>query len=100
SRLFTSDADVIAAARQYLTAAGFGFPFFGFGLCLYFASQGAGKVLGPVVGGTIRLLMVAAGGWWLAASGAPVWTLFALAGAAMAIYGIATGLLVKVTRWG
>jgi putative MATE family efflux protein len=100
SRLFTSDEAVIAAARQYLTAAGFGFPFFGFGLCLYFASQGAGKVLGPVIGGTIRLAMVAAGGWWLAADAAPVWTLFALAGAAMVVYGIATGLLVKITRWG
>src|SRR5262249_29228191 len=49
--LFTTDAAVIATARQYLTAAGFGFPFFGFGLCLYFASQGSGKVLGPVIGG-------------------------------------------------
>jgi putative MATE family efflux protein len=100
SRLFTADEAVIAAARQYLTAAGFGFPFFGFGLCLYFASQGSGKVLGPVLGGTIRLLLVAAGGWWLAAGEAPVWTLFALAGGAMAVYGIATGLLVKIARWG
>jgi putative MATE family efflux protein len=100
SRLFTADAAVIAAARQYLTAAGFGFPFFGFGLCLYFASQGAGKVLGPVLGGTIRLVMVALGGWWLTVNGAALWTLFALAGAAMAVYGLSTGLLVKATRWG
>lgn len=99
SALFTSDEAVIAAARQYLTAAGFGFPFFGFGLCLYFASQGAGRVLGPVLGGTIRLLIVAVGGWWLAANAAPVWTLFALAGGAMIVYGIATGLMVKATRW-
>ncbi|WP_341911830.1 MATE family efflux transporter [Ferrovibrio terrae] len=99
SRLFTDDAAVIAAARQYLIAAGAGFPFFGFGLCLYFASQGSGKVLGPVVGGTIRLVMVALGGWWLTMSGAEVWTLFALAGAAMVVYGVSTGLLVKATRW-
>jgi len=99
SSLFTSDEAVIAAARQYLTAAGFGFPFFGFGLCLYFASQGSGKVLGPVLGGTIRLAIVAAGGWWLATSGAPVWMLFALAGGAMIVYGIATGLMVKATNW-
>lgn len=97
--LFTSDAAVITAARQYLTAAGFGFPFFGFGLCLYFASQGSGKVLGPVIGGTIRLVMVAIGGWYLTQVAAEVWTLFALAGAAMVVYGIATGLLVKATPW-
>lgn len=99
SGLFTRDEAVIAAARQYLTAAGFGFPFFGFGLCLYFASQGAGKVLGPVLAGTLRLVIVALGGWWLATSAAPVWTLFALAGGAMIVYGIATGLMVKVARW-
>lgn len=99
SRLFTKDEAAIAAARQYLTAAGFGFPFFGFGLCLYFASQGAGKVLGPVLGGTIRLIIVALGGWWLTTSAAPVWALFALAGGAMIVYGIATGLMVKATRW-
>lgn len=97
--LFTTDEAVITAARQYLTAAGFGFPFFGFGLCLYFASQGSGKLLGSVVGGTIRLVMVAIGGWYLTQVAAEVWTLFALAGAAMVVYGIATGLLVKATRW-
>jgi putative MATE family efflux protein len=99
STLFTTDADVIAAARQYLIAAGAGFPFFGFGLCLYFASQGSGKLLGPVLGGTIRLVMVAIGGWWLTTIAAEPWTLFALAGGAMVVYGISTGLLVKATRW-
>ena len=99
SRLFTTDEAVIATARQYLIAAGAGFPFFGFGLCLYFASQGSGKVLGPVVAGTIRLVMVAIGGWWLTASGAETWTLFALAGAAMAVYGLSTGVLVRATPW-
>lgn len=99
SGLFTADAAVIEAARQYLIAAGAGFPFFGFGLCLYFASQGAGKLLGPVLTGSLRLLIVAAGGWWLTAIGAEAWTLFALAGAGMAVYGISTGLAVKLTRW-
>jgi putative MATE family efflux protein len=97
--LFTRDPAVLAAARQYLVTAGTCFPFFGFALCLYFASQGSGKVLGPVVGGTVRLAMVAVGGWWLTRSGAEVWTLFALAGAAMVGYGVATGLLVRATRW-
>jgi len=30
--------------------------------------------------GTIRLLLVGVGGWWLASSGAAAWTLFALVG--------------------
>lgn len=99
STLFTTDPAVIAVARQYLIAAGAGFPFFGFGLCLYFASQGSGKVFGPVLAGTIRLVMVALGGWWLTANSTEVWTLFALSGAAMVVYGLSTGLLVRATRW-
>lgn len=99
SGLFTEDAAVIAAARQYLIAAGAGFPFFGLGLCLYFASQGAGRLVGPVLAGTLRLMLVALGGWLLTAQAAPVWTLFALAGSAMAIYGLATLAAVRFTRW-
>lgn len=97
--LFTSDVAVIKAGRQYLTAAGAGFPFFGLGLCLYFASQGAGKLLGPVLAGTLRLALVALVGWWLTMSSAEAWTLFALAGGAMVIYGLATAAAVYRTRW-
>ncbi len=99
SGLFTRDPAVLEAARQYLTAAGFGFPFFGVGLCLYFASQGAGRIVGPVLTATIRLVLVAVGGWWLTQIGAPVWTLFALAGVAMAAYGLATAATVYFTDW-
>lgn len=99
SSLFTEDAAVIAAARQYLIAAGAGFPFFGLGLCLYFASQGAGRLVGPVLAGTLRLALVALGGWLLTMQAAPVWTLFALAGGAMMIYGLATLAAVRFTRW-
>ena len=69
--LFTSDPGVTAAAYSYFHWAGPGFGFFGVGVCLYFSSQGAAKVGGPVLAGTLRLVLVALGGWWLAASGAP-----------------------------
>ena len=70
------------------------------GTCLYFASQGAAKMLGPVLSGTVRLVLVSLGGWWLATSGAPAWTLFALVGAAMVVFGLTTALSVRLTRWG
>jgi hypothetical protein len=44
--------------------------------------------------------MVAIGGWWLSAAGAPAWTLFALVGAAMVVFGLATAGAVLFTRWG
>ena len=97
--LFTDDPGVTAAAHSYFHWAGPGFGFFGAGVCLYFSSQGAAKVGGPVLAGTIRLVLVAAGGWWLAASGAPAWTLFALVGVAMVVFGLSTALSIRLTRW-
>jgi Na+-driven multidrug efflux pump len=98
--LFTSDPGVSAAAYSYFAWAGPAFGFFGLGICLYFSSQGAAKVVGPVLASTVRLLMVAVGGWWLASSGAPAWTLFALVGAAMVVFGLSTAASVRLTRWG
>jgi len=97
--LFTSDPGVTAAAYSYFHWAGPGFGFFGAGVCLYFSSQGAAKVGGPVLASTIRLVLVALGGWWLAASGAPAWTLFALVGTAMVVFGFSTALSIYLTRW-
>jgi putative MATE family efflux protein len=97
--LFTGDPGVTAAAYSYFHWAGPGFGFFGAGVCLYFSSQGAAKVGGPVLAGTIRLVLVALGGWWLATSGAPAWTLFALVGTAMIVFGLSTALSIYLTRW-
>ncbi len=99
SGLFTSDPAVRTAANLYLRWAGPGFAFVGLGLSLYFASQGAGKVVGPVLAGTVRLLVVALGGLWLAASAAPVWALFALVGAAMAASGLSVAAAVYLSPW-
>jgi putative MATE family efflux protein len=96
---FTQDPAVLASARSYLMWSGPGYGFFGLGLCLYFASQGAGKVLGPVIAGTIRLALVALGGWYLAISEAPAAAMFALVGLAMVAYGVATAVAVYVTPW-
>ncbi len=65
-----------------------------------FASQGAAKVVGPVLASTLRLLMVGIGGWWLASIEAPAWTLFALVGPTMIVFGLTTAASVRLTRWG
>jgi putative MATE family efflux protein len=97
--MFTSDAGVTAAASSYLMWAGPAFAFFGAGVCLYFSSQGAAKVGGPVIAGTARLVMVGGGGWLLASTNAPAWSLFALVGAAMVVYGLGTALSVRLSDW-
>jgi Na+-driven multidrug efflux pump len=98
--LFTTDPGVTAAANSYFAWAGPTFGFFGVGASLYFASQGAAKVGGPVLAYTARLAMVAIGGWCLATIDAPAWTLFALVGAGMVVLGLGTALSVRLTRWG
>ena len=72
---------------------------FSLGLVLYFASQGAGKALGPVLGATVRLLVIAIGGTILGMGGAPVSALFALVASSMVAYGLATAAAVHVTPW-
>jgi putative MATE family efflux protein len=98
--LFTADEAVLVHARSYLRWAGPAFAAFGFGLTLYFASQGSGKVLGPVLASTVRLVLVAVAGVWLATHDAEAWQYFALVAGGMLIYGVATGLSVRLTRWG
>jgi putative MATE family efflux protein len=98
--LFTRDPGVTAAANSYFAWAGPTFVFFGIGACLYFASQGAAKVGGPVLAYSARLAMVAIGGWWLASIEAPAWTLFALVGAAMIVLGLGTAASVRFSHWG
>src|SRR6202790_4457016 len=98
--MFTRDPGVTAAANSYFAWGGSAFCFFGRGACLYFASHGAAKVVGPVLASTLRLLMVGIGGWWLASIDAPAWTLFALVGAAMIVFGLTTAASIRLTRWG
>lgn len=98
--LFTSDPAILASASTYLHWAGPFYGLFGLGLCLYFASQGSGKILGPVLAGTARLLVVLIGGIWLVSVNAPAWQLFALVGVAMAVYGAATAFSVWIVDWG
>ena len=97
--LFTRDPGVTAAANSYFAWAGPAFGFFGVGTCLYFASQGAARVGGPVLASTLRLVMVGIGGWWLASIHAPAWTLFALVGAAMIAFGLSTAASIRLTHW-
>ncbi len=100
ARLFSQDPAVLAYARQYLVTAGPAFPFFGLGLTLYFASQGAGQVIGPVLAGTLRLVLVAAAAYWLSTHHGTADSFYDLVAAAMVLYGLATATAVKFTPWG
>src|SRR6195256_5337427 len=98
--IFTRDPGVRAASRQYLSAAAPMYAFIGLSISMYFSSQGAAKVLGPVLAQTARLVFVAAGGWWLSTHDATAANFFTLAAASMVVLGTLSALSVIFTRWG
>jgi putative MATE family efflux protein len=78
--LFSADPHVIAAGSDYLRAVGPFYGFFGLGLALYFASQGAGRVGWPLLAGFIRMGVAIGGGFIaLRISGSLSWLFTALA---------------------
>lgn len=97
--LFTADPAVLQHARQYLRTVGPAFPLFGLGLTLYFASQGSGRVLGPVLAAVLRLALVLVVGALLSRQQAGASAYFALVAGAMAAYGVVTAVAVRLTRW-
>jgi putative MATE family efflux protein len=97
--IFTGDPGVRAASRQYLSTAAPMYAFIGLSISMYFSSQGAAKVVGPVLAQTARLLFVAGGGWWLSMHGATPASFFALAAASMAVLGVLSAASVILTRW-
>lgn len=98
--IFSKDEEVLAIAYQYLRLAGPAFPFLCGGLTLYFSSQGAGKMLGPVIGGTVRFGVAFIGGFWLASRGVPAWQYFVLSSVVMVAYAASMVAAVRMTPWG
>lgn len=97
--LFTQDPAVRGSAGLYFSWAGPAYGLFGLGLCLYFSALGAGRVGGVVLAGTLRLAVVALGGWMLLQASAEPWTVFALVALGMVVFGLAAAFAVRATRW-
>jgi Na+-driven multidrug efflux pump len=98
--IFTSDPSVRATSHQYLTTAAPMYAFIGLSLSMYFSSQGAAKVIGPVLAQTARLIFIAVGGWWLSTHDAAAGSFFVLAASSMVMLGVLSSASVVLTRWG
>src|SRR6185295_12042865 len=62
--LFSNDPGRLDAGGQYLRIVGPAYGVFGLGLSLYFASQGAGRLLWPLLAGLVRMVIAVGGGWF------------------------------------
>jgi putative MATE family efflux protein len=98
--LFSTDPEVLHAGATYLRIVGPAYGFFGLGLALYFASQGAGRLLWPVLAGFSRLVIASVGGWlasrWF---GGGLTALFGVMALAFVVFGITVTMAVKSGAW-
>ena len=98
--LFSADADVIAQGSQYLRIVGPFYGFFGVGMVLYFASQGAGRLAWPLIAGLSRLAVAGAGGWLAYAWTHDLAAVFLMLGLALAVFGTVIAGAVARGAWG
>jgi putative MATE family efflux protein len=97
--LFGSDPGMLEAGSAYLRMVGPFYGCFGFGLALYFASQGAGRLLWPLLVGLLRMVFAIGGGWLaLKLTGSLTW-MFLVIGVALLIYGAGLGATVWAGVW-
>lgn len=98
-RLFSDDAAMLEAGSQYLRVVGPVYGFFGLGLVLYFASQGAGRLLWPVLGNLLRLAVGAVGGWLALRWGGGLLMVFVMQAVALVCYGLLNASAVAGGAW-
>ena len=98
--LFSTNPDVLVVGTMYLRMVGPTYGCFGLGLALYFAAQGTGRLLWPLLASGARLV-IAAGGGWLAmrwgSSSLPI--LFATMAVAFIAYAIIVARSMQADAW-
>lgn len=95
-----TNTEALTAGRAYFHIVAPFYPFFGLGLALYFASQGAGRMLWPVIGSFSRI-GVAIGGAVLLTSVTTIGVngVFIAIAFAMLVYGSIISIAVWRGRW-
>lgn len=97
--LFGNEPKMLEIGAAYLRTVGPAYGFFGLGLSLYFASQGAGRLMWPLLAGLCRLLIaVGGGGLALYLTGSLRW-LFGFLAVALLVYGLILVAAVKSGVW-
>ena len=97
--LFTWESFTVTAGLTYLQIVGPTFGFFGLGLSLYFASQGAGRLKWPLLAGALRMLIGLGGGWLLLRLTGSVLLFFGALALGLVAYGVTLGLAIRAGVW-
>lgn len=97
--LFDRDPDMIAAGSMYLRIVGPFFGFFGLGMALYFASQGAGALTWPLLAGLSRMIIAVGGGYVLLRWTGNLVFVYAALAAGLAVLGLMIAGAVWKGAW-
>jgi len=97
--LFDTDPAMLDAGTRYLQAVGPFYGLFGLGMALYFASQGAGRLLWPLLANLMRLLIAAGGGWLALRWSGNLSYVFLALSAALAVFGLINAGAVASGAW-
>ena len=97
--LFSSDATVQATGSTYLRIVGGSYGFFGLALALFFASQGAGRLAWPLLASTVRLAIVAGGGWLVLRLSGSAEALYAVIAASLVVMGLTLAAATRLSDW-
>ncbi len=98
-QVFGSDPRMLASGTTYLRTVGPAYGFFGLGLSLYFASQGAGRLGWPLLAGFTRMLIAVAGGWALLCLTGSLTAVFAMIALGSGVYGVMMATAVGSGVW-
>ncbi len=96
---FGSDPEMIEAGTSYLRIVGPFYGFFGGGLLLYFASQGAGRVGWAMLVAIARVFLAAGGGWLALKMFGGSSALFAALASGLVLYGAGNVAVVACGAW-
>jgi putative MATE family efflux protein len=97
--LFGHDPRMLEIGAAYLRIVGPAYGFFGLGLSLYFASQGAGRLLWPLLSGFLRIGIAIGGGWLALRLTGSSSALFACLALGLFVYGVLLTMAVRSGVW-
>jgi putative MATE family efflux protein len=97
--LFDRDPAMVQAGSEYLRIVGPFYGFFGLGMALYFASQGASALTWPLLAGVSRLVVAAGGGYLLLRWTGSLSFVYAALAAGLAILGLMIAGAVWAGAW-
>ena len=97
--LFSRETGMLATGTQYLRIVGPLYGFFGLGLALYFASQGAARLFWPLFAGVLRMLIAVGGGWIALRLTGSLGGLFSALGFGLFVYGVLLFIVVVNGGW-